>query len=72
MAERALPDSLAGAAVALDAQTGAVLAMANKPTFDPNIFVSFQAQKERQKVHCKAKQLFLTELLEVAILPALR
>ncbi|MEC7225342.1 MAG: penicillin-binding protein 2 [Candidatus Latescibacterota bacterium] len=49
-AERALPDSLAGAAVALDAQTGAVLAMANKPTFDPNVFVSFQAQKERQKV----------------------
>ena len=49
-AERALPDSLAGAAVALDAQTGAVLAMANRPTFDPNIFVSFQAQKERQKV----------------------
>lgn len=49
-AERALPDSLAGAAVALDAQTGAILAMANKPTFDPNIFVSFQAQKERQKV----------------------
>ena len=49
-AERALPDSLAGAVVALDARTGAVLAMANRPTFDPNIFVSFQAQKERKKV----------------------
>ncbi len=49
-AERALPDSLAGAAVALDVHTGAVLALANKPTFDPNIFVSFQAQQERQQV----------------------
>ena len=49
-AERALPDSLAGALVALDPRTGAVLALANKPTFDPNIFVSFQAQKERRRV----------------------
>ena len=48
--ERALPDSLAGALVALDPRTGAVLALANKPTFDPNIFVSFQAQKERRRV----------------------
>ncbi|MEE3258818.1 MAG: penicillin-binding transpeptidase domain-containing protein [Candidatus Latescibacterota bacterium] len=49
-AERALPDTLAGSVVALDPRTGAVLALANKPTFDPNIFVSFQAQEERQKV----------------------
>lgn len=49
-AEDALPDSLAGAVVALNAHTGAVLALANKPTFDPNIFVSFQAQQERQQV----------------------
>ncbi len=50
VAERALPDSLAGAAVALDTRTGAILALANKPNFDPNIFVSFQAQHERQQV----------------------
>ena len=49
-AERALPDTLAGSVVAIDPQTGAILALANKPTFDPNIFVSFQAQEERQDV----------------------
>ena len=42
--ERALPDTLAGSIVAINPQTGAVLALVNKPTFDPNIFVSFQAQ----------------------------
>lgn len=49
-AERALPDSLASALVALDPRTGAVLALVSKPAFDPNIFVSFQAQKERRRV----------------------
>jgi penicillin-binding protein 2 len=49
-AESALPDTLAGSVVALDPRTGAILALANKPTFDPNIFVSFQSQEERQRV----------------------
>ena len=49
-AERALPDSFASALVALDPRTGAVLALVSKPAFDPNIFVSFQAQKERRRV----------------------
>jgi len=48
-AERAIPDTLSGSVVALDAQTGAILAMVSKPSFDPNAFVSFQAQKERNR-----------------------
>ncbi|MBI2505556.1 MAG: penicillin-binding protein 2 [Candidatus Latescibacteria bacterium] len=49
-AERALADTLTGAVVALNPQTGAVLAMVSKPAFDPNIFVSFQSQEERRRL----------------------
>lgn len=49
-AYEALPDTFAGSVVALDPRTGAVLAMVSKPSFDPNAFVSFQAQEERQRV----------------------
>ena len=49
-AEEALPDSLGGCVVALDPNSGAILALASRPTFDPNIFVSFQQQEERQRV----------------------
>jgi penicillin-binding protein 2 len=37
-AERALDTVSKGAIIAMDAQTGAVLAMASRPHFDPNIF----------------------------------
>jgi penicillin-binding protein 2 len=49
-AERALADTLTGAVVALNPQTGAVLAMVSKPGFDPNAFVSFQSQEERRRL----------------------
>lgn len=49
-AQRAMPDSLAGSVVALDARTGAVLAMVSQPSFDPNVFVSYRAQDERRQL----------------------
>ena len=54
----ALPDTLGGSVVALDARTGAVLTMVSKPSFDPNVFVSYQAQAERRDlVRSEAKPL---------------
>ena len=49
-AETAFPDSLAGSIVALDPRNGAVLAMASRPTFDPNVFVSFKFQQDRLRL----------------------
>lgn len=44
-----------GAAVALDPRTGAVLALASAPAYDPNIFVAYsddaKAQSQRKKIN---------------------
>jgi len=46
-AEEALSDKKAGAIVALNPQTGAIMAMASRPTFNPNFFSrSFTSQKD--------------------------
>jgi penicillin-binding protein 2 len=49
-ATNAMPDSLAGSVVALDARDGAVLAMVSHPSYDPNVFVSYGSQAERQRL----------------------
>ncbi|MBT3345233.1 MAG: penicillin-binding protein 2 [Gemmatimonadetes bacterium] len=47
-AERAMPDSLPGSVVVLNARTGAVLTMVSQPSYDPNVFVSYRAQEQRR------------------------
>lgn len=49
-AEEAMPDSLAGCIVLMDVRTGAVRALVSHPDFDPNVFVSYQAQEERKRL----------------------
>ncbi|WP_320663532.1 penicillin-binding protein 2 [Prochlorococcus sp. MIT 1223] len=45
-AESALKDKSAGAIVALDPRTGAILAMASKPTFSPEFFTQSKTNKK--------------------------
>ncbi|HLO49653.1 MAG TPA: penicillin-binding protein 2 [Kamptonema sp.] len=61
-AEKALGDRL-GAVVALDIKTGAVLALASWPTFDPNIFTSKVTKKEWDRLQGEDKP-FLNRALQ--------
>ena len=45
-----------GAAVALDPRTGAVLALASAPAYDPNIFVAYSDDKKAQAQKKKIKE----------------
>ena len=46
VAEEAIPDSLAGALVAVEPMTGAVIAIASQPGYDPNLFTEWIPQEE--------------------------
>ncbi|MCY4545824.1 MAG: penicillin-binding protein 2 [Gemmatimonadetes bacterium] len=45
VAEEAVPDSLAGALVAVEPRTGAVIAIVSRPGYDPNLFTEWIPQE---------------------------
>jgi len=51
-------DSAGGAAIVMDCHTGALLAAASEPTFDPNLFVAGRATEIEAVLHAPGKPLF--------------
>ena len=63
-AEQALADKPGGAVVALEAKTGAVLALASKPDFDPNFFSKLiTTQKEYDALFLNPKKPLLSRAM---------
>ena len=63
-AEQALADKSGGAVVALEAKTGAVLALASKPGFDPNFFSKLiTTQKEYDALFSNPKKPLLSRAM---------
>ena len=63
-AEQALADKPGGAVVALEAKTGAVLALASKPGFDPNFFSKLiTTQKEYDALFLNPKKPLLSRAM---------
>ena len=63
-AEQALADKPGGAVVALEAKTGAVLALASKPGFDPNFFSKLiTTQKEYDALFSNPKKPLLSRAM---------
>ena len=63
-AEQALADKSGGAVVALEAKTGAVLALASKPGFDPNFFSKLiTTQKEYDALFLNPKKPLLSRAM---------
>ena len=64
VAEQALADKPGGAVVALDPSDGAILALASKPTFDPNFFSKLiTTQKEYDALFKNPKKPFLSRAM---------
>ena len=67
--ELALPDSLTGAAVALDARTGGILAAVSRPSFDPNDFAMGLSGEAWSRLHSDPRHPFLNRFLRSAYPP---
>ncbi|WP_269622104.1 penicillin-binding protein 2 [Prochlorococcus marinus] len=64
VAEKVLADKQAGAIVVLDPRTGAIKAMASKPSFDLNFFTkAFTTQKEYEKIFLSDKMPLLSRAI---------
>jgi penicillin-binding protein 2 len=64
VAEQALADKPGGAVVALEAATGAVLALASRPSFDPNFFSKLiTTQKEYDSLFSNPKKPLLSRAM---------
>ena len=67
--EAALPDSLTGAAVAIDARTGGILAAVSRPSFDPNDFAMGLSGAAWSRLHSDPRHPFLNRFLRSAYPP---
>lgn len=69
LAELIFPREFAGSLVALDPQTGEILAMVSKPTFDPNLFSSVLTPDEWQRLNKDPQKPLLNRAIEALYPP---
>lgn len=65
----AYPDARAGAAVVMDVKTGAILAMASRPGFDPNLFVGGISQTDWDRLNGDPFRPMLNRTVQAAYQP---